>query len=84
MIHFLHGMVVMGAATSGLFFLRFYRQARDRLFVFLAVAFFILALHWTTIAIWQPQAETKHWQFIPRLIAFLLIIVGVADKNRRA
>jgi hypothetical protein len=83
MIDFLHGVVALGAATIGLFFARFYRQTRDRLFVFLALAFFILGVHWTTLSILSSRMETRHWLFLPRLAAFVLIIIGILDKNRR-
>jgi hypothetical protein len=36
------------------------------------------------VAIVHPQAETKHWLLLPRLAAFVLIIVGILDKNRRS
>jgi hypothetical protein len=84
MIDLLHGAVAMGAATIGLFFLRFYRRSGERLFVFLSLAFFILGIHWITIAAVAPRMETRHWLFLPRLLAFVLIIIGILDKNRRS
>jgi hypothetical protein len=58
-----------------LFFVRFWRSSRDRLFLFFAIAFALLGIIWASLAV-------VHWVLV-RLIAFLLIIVVVIDKNRR-
>ena len=42
---FLMGAIAMGFATAGLFFLRYWRESRDRLFAWFAVAFFVLAFN---------------------------------------
>src|SRR5688572_13722616 len=41
---FVAGLLVMGYAVAALFFLRFRRETRDRLFAFFAAAFALLAL----------------------------------------
>lgn len=78
------GALAMAAWIAGLFFLRFWRASRDRLFVFFALAFWLLAINWLARALirWEPSAQ--HEVFLLRLVAFTLIIVGVIDKNRRA
>jgi hypothetical protein len=67
-----------------LFFLRFYRTSRDRIFLFFFGAFGAFAVHWLALAIANPESETRHLIFLIRLVAFLLIIAGVVDKNRRS
>jgi hypothetical protein len=74
------------AATSfavGLFFLKFWRMSRDRLFLFFSLAFWVLSLNWIVIIIDQPILESRHDAYVIRLLAFVLIIVAVVDKNRR-
>jgi hypothetical protein len=41
---FLSGAITMGCATAGLFFLRFWKRTRDRLFIAFALAFWLLAI----------------------------------------
>jgi hypothetical protein len=43
MDQFLRGAIVAGCLVVGLFFLRFFRRSRDRLFLFFALSFFLLA-----------------------------------------
>ena len=76
------GLLVMGYAVAGLFFLRFWRESRDRLFAFFGAAFFVLAVSWALVALINPSDETRPYVYAIRLIAFLLMIVGMVDKNR--
>jgi hypothetical protein len=83
MNQFVWGMLSMGAWVAGLFFWRFWRDSHDRLFAFFAFAFWVLALHWITLGIANPGVESRHYVFLLRLIAFVLIVMGIVDKNRR-
>jgi Family of unknown function (DUF5985) len=83
LLAFLNGGTAMGSLIIGVLFLAYWRDSRDRLFVYFAVAFWILALNWILVAVFAPTAEQRHWFYVFRLLGFLLIIVGIADKNRR-
>jgi hypothetical protein len=83
--HFLLGGVVMACLVAGLFFLRFWRKTRDRLFMIFALAFWILGLNWLLLALTSPTDETQRALFYSlRLVAFILIIYAIVDKNRTA
>jgi len=77
---FLLGMVVMGAAVAGLFFLRFWRKTRDRLFITFAIALWTLGINWLLLAV-TAQDEVRTALYVLRLLAFVLIIIGILDKN---
>jgi hypothetical protein len=81
---FLYGVLCMASSLVGLFFLRYWSLSRDRLFIFFALAFWILALHWLMIAVVDVSTEIRPYFYIPRLLAFLLILIAIIDKNRRA
>lgn len=81
---FMRGGLVMACFVAGLFFLHYYRQTRDRIFVFFVVAFWSLAVHWVGLAIANPQLESRHYIFLVRLLAFVALIIGILDKNRRS
>jgi uncharacterized membrane protein len=66
------------------FFLRFWMSARERLFAFLSAAFGLLGLHWLSLAVVHWDTGTRHEPYLLRLLAFLLILCGIIDKNRRA
>lgn len=80
---FIWGALAMGMFVSSLFFLRFWRSTRDRLFVFIALAFSVLAIQWTELELANDSSETRHFHYVARLAAFALIVVGIVDKNRR-
>jgi hypothetical protein len=81
---FLWGALAMACGTSALFFLRHWSATRDRLFAFFAVAFAVMALNWVSLAFIDPGKELRHTLYLLRLLAFVLIMVGIIDKNRRS
>jgi hypothetical protein len=83
MNQFLWGALFVAAWTIGLFFLKFWRRTGDRLFIFFCFAFWALAAHWLGLGLINPATETRHYLFLLRLVAFVLIIVAIVDKNRR-
>ncbi len=80
---FLHGAIAMACSVAGLYFLHFWRLVRDRFFVFLALAFWVLAAHWSALGIGGIPEESRHHIYLLRLLAFTLILAGILDKNRR-
>ena len=82
MNQFLFGVLAAFAVTIALFFLKFLRESKDRLFGFFSAAFAVLAVDWTAHAIVVPRHESQHYLFLFRLLAFLLIIAGIIAKNR--
>ncbi len=80
---FLQGAAAMGCVVAGLFFIRYSRNTHDRFFLFFVAAFWAFALNWVGLAVAQPSVESTHWFYLLRLAAFLLLIAGIVDKNRR-
>jgi hypothetical protein len=80
---FLQGVSATAAWVSGLLFLRFWRQTRDRLFVYFGAAFWVLALSWSLLTLTSPTEESRPYIYALRLLAFALIIAGMIVKNSR-
>jgi hypothetical protein len=79
----LWGALILGCGTASLFFLRFWTLGRDRFFLFFGAAFGFLALNWVALVLIPTESEERHYAYLLRLLAFVLIIVGIVDKNRR-
>ena len=79
--HFLNGAIATCCLVAGLFFLRFWRKTRDRLFAIFAVAFWLLGLNWLALALTE-QDEVSSVYYAVRLLAFVLILYAIIDKNR--
>jgi hypothetical protein len=84
----------VGSATFGLagvFFLKFWRVSRDRFFLFLCWSCLLLALERLAamlIFVSFPQeialsGLTRSWIYVLRLVAFTMILVSIAEKNRQ-
>lgn len=76
------GAILMGYLVAGLFFLRFWRDTRDRLFLIFAVAFVILGAQRLALVLTREMLETQTGLYVVRLFAFLLILGAIIDKNR--
>jgi hypothetical protein len=82
MSEFLYGAIVMACAVIGLHFVRFWRRTRDRLFLFFAATFWILGIDWIAVAFTQSD-ESSIVIYSIRLLAFVVLLVGIWDKNRK-
>ena len=76
------GAIVMGYAVASLFFLRFWRETRDRLFLIFAGAFWILGIQRLALVLSRDMVEDDTGLYLVRLFAFLLILGAIVDKNR--
>lgn len=77
------GALAMGFAVAGLFFLRFWRESRDRLFLFFAISFFVLSASRLRY-VWLPEHDVRGGYFYwVRLLAFAVILLAILDKNLR-
>jgi hypothetical protein len=80
---FLSGAICMGFFAISLFFLRFWRETRDRLFLYFAAAFSLmladrlLRISFEINPDWQPAV------YLLRLVGFLLLLMAILEKNRR-
>lgn len=73
---------MMSFFVGGTFFLKFWRKTRDRFFALFATAFYLLAIERWLFVFVQSDNEVHTWVFVIRLLAFLVILVAVIDKNR--
>ena len=80
---FRHGALSMACVVAGVLFLSYWRDTRDRLFLFFAAAFWFLGLNWGALGMLAPVVEHRHWLHALRLVAFALIGFGIVEKNRR-
>lgn len=82
LIGFLSGAVTLGFAVAALFFLRFWRDTREELFLAFAIAFLLLGVAQAILALGGVPDELRSWIYLVRLAAFLTIIVAILRKNR--
>ncbi len=79
---FLEGAVWATGLAIALFFIRFWNRTHDRLFLLFAIAFGLLACNRLALTLIPLADETRTHLYWVRLIAYVLIIVAIIDKNR--
>ncbi len=76
----------MASLITALFFVRYWRASRERLFGDFALFFAGMTANWTVLAIIDhpiDEARQVH-AYVIRLVAFVILIIGIIDKNRRS
>lgn len=81
MIDFLAGAATLGYAAAAMFFLRFWRRTRDRLFLAFAAAFGLLAVNQVLAALIEAGDERTPFVYSLRVLGFALILWAIVDKN---
>lgn len=80
----LTGAIVMAALTIALFFLRYWRQTRDRFFLYFALAFVLEAVQRLLSANYPLANPDVPLYYLLRLLAYGLILLAILGKNRRS
>lgn len=78
------GIIAMGCAIGALFFFRFWRESRDRLFLIFGIAFSTLGIQQLLYGLTNEASESPALLYLIRLIAFILILIAILDKNLKA
>jgi len=84
---FLSGVMTAGYWVAALFFFRYWRRTRDQLFMMFAIAFVLLGVQriaLTTVTAGTWMHDTLLWPYVVRLIAFVVILWAIVNKNRSA
>ena len=78
----LSGMLAAGYLVAALHFLKFRQRTGDRLFLAFATAFGVLAVQRVALVILASVPSATLYLYALRVLAFLLIIAAIVDKNR--
>jgi uncharacterized membrane protein YoaK (UPF0700 family) len=81
---FLWGACTFAFAAAAVFFVRFWRQTADRFFAIFAIGLAFLSSNYAVLGAMQIDETTRQYAYLLRLVAFLCLIGGIVDKNRRA
>lgn len=80
---FVGGATMTAALVIAVLFFRYWRSSRDRLFLMFAGAFVVFAASRLVLAFLEEDDEGRVFVYAFRMLAFLLILGAVLDKNRR-
>jgi hypothetical protein len=80
---FISGATFVTCFAIALFFLRFWQHSGDRLFAMFALAFAVFGVNRLILVLLGDDDENTTYVYLVRLAAFVLILIAIADKNRR-
>jgi uncharacterized membrane protein HdeD (DUF308 family) len=75
------GMIAMASLIIALFFLRFWRNTRDRFFLYFALSFGIEGVHRIVTTLTFDEHEESPLHYLVRLLAYGLILWAILEKN---
>lgn len=78
---FLTGVIATASLTSGIFFLKFWRETRDSFFLAFAISFIIEGFNRVTPLFLTHPNEGSPLIYLVRFLAFLLILAAILKKN---
>ncbi len=81
---FVSGATMAAAVVIAVIFFRYWRQTRDRLFLGFALGFAVFSASRLILAFLDEDDEGRIFVYGLRLLAFLLILAAIVDKNRAA
>ena len=79
---FLLGVIVTASLTAAGFFLKFWQQTRDSLFLGFGAAFFIEGINRLAFLFLDRPNEGDPLLYTIRLCSYLLILAAIIHKNR--
>lgn len=75
------GAAAMASLVAALFFLRFWRQSRDNLFLWFSVAFAIDSVTRLLLGLGHIANEQEPLFYLARLATFCFILIAIVQKN---
>lgn len=83
MSDFLQGATALASLGVALFFLKYWRRTRDRLFAAFAAAFLVFSVNRVVLSAIDEDDEARTYVYLIRAAVFVLIAGAVLDKNMR-
>lgn len=80
---FMLGAISALSVVAAVYFVRFWRDTGDRLFLAFGAAFGLEGINRLALAASPNPSEGQPLYYLVRLLAFLLILAAVIDRNRR-
>lgn len=74
---------MMGAFVCAMFFFRFWKKSNERIFFIFGLAFLTLGFERLVLASYDSARENQPFVYLIRLSAFVMILWGIWDKNRK-
>ncbi len=78
---YLTGVLAVSSVSIGVFFLRYWKESKDTLFLAFSVAFVVEGLKRTSVLLLQNPNEGSPRVYLLRCFSFLVILFGIVKAN---
>jgi len=78
------GGIATACLVAALFFLRYWRATHDRFFLLFALSFALEGINRVVLYLYVGPDEYGPFYYLIRLVAYGLILLAIAGKNRSA
>ena len=78
---FLLGFIAAISLVAALFFLRFWRETGDSLFLAFSLFFGLQAVIHAIVLDFARPNQGNPWLFVPRLLSIVVIVAAILGKN---
>lgn len=78
---FVRGATMMAEAGISLFFFKYSKETDDRLFLYFALGFCIMAISQFVVCIGSDSGDFAPLGYGIRASAFVLLLLGIVEKN---
>jgi uncharacterized membrane protein HdeD (DUF308 family) len=75
------GAISMASLIAAMFFLRFWKNTRDKFFLWFAVSFAIEGINRAALGLSDDPNEGQPFFYVIRFLSYLLIVIAIVSKN---
>ena len=80
----MQGAVAFGCLVVAIFFIQFWMETRERLFLFFAPGFVVLTIHRAMFGLATDDSDWRAVTFSLRLAGYVIILIGIIDRRMRS
>jgi hypothetical protein len=80
----MQGGIAIGYLVVAIFFIQFWLETRERLFLFFATGFVVLTIHRAMLGLASEDLDWRAVTFSLRLAGYVIILIGIIDRRIRS
>lgn len=80
----MQGAIAIGYLVVAIFFIQFWLETRERLFLFFATGFVVLTIHRAMLGLASEDLDWRAVTFSLRLAGYVIILIGIIDRRIRS
>ena len=80
----MQGAIAFGYLVVAIFFIQFWMETRERVFLFFATGFVLLTIHRALLGLASDELDWRTVTFSLRLAGYVIILIGIIDRRIRS